>query len=167
MDNQQGKLESRLHWLGGFWDGEGTVTLNYRHTWRGRYSALTPNLSIVNTNKTMIDEVADIFDQCSVPYYRQYWDNAKNPKHRPRHSIIIAGMKRCSKALPFLIPYLVGKREKATKLQQFVEFRLSRPYQAPYTEYEVGLASEIREGRFDSKSLIDYMPGAAVEAVKV
>lgn len=167
MDNQQRKIDERLAWLGGFWDGEGTVTLTFRKP-KKLYPTFTPLLSLVNTNEMMMDEVFDIFSTLHLPFYRQY--GAGTEKWKARHSIIIAGMKRCQNVLPILTPYLFGKRIKAEKLSAFIESRLSQPKSRnrldPLTPAEWQLAIEIRDGKF-IKSLTDYMPRTAIEAVKV
>jgi hypothetical protein len=118
-------------------------------------------LSVVNTEKLLIDEVAAIFDELGLSYYRQLVPGYR-ANRQERHSIIIAGMKRAVKVLPFLTPYLRGKkRGKAERLMLWCASRLSLPANSPYTQEQVDLAAEIREGKFDSKSLTDYTPNTA------
>ena len=164
MDNQQRKLEEDLIWLGGFWCGEGTVTLTYRHKWRGRYSALTPLLSIVNTEKALMEDAFSLFDRLGLAYYRQcvYTERDRQTGRKARYSLIVAGMKRCVKTLAYLTPVLRGcKKQKAVDLAAFCASRLAKPPNAPIDAREIELAEAIREGKFDSKSLTDYTPDSA------
>lgn len=158
MDNQQRKLELRLAWLGGFWDGEGYITVAYRQPERRcRRVQINPMFGVVNTNPAVMDEVAAVLTAVGIPHHRSSRID-KRPNCKPLHKIVTTGFKRCARSLPILIPYLVGKREQAEKLLHLCQQRLAVSNKTPYSPECVALAAELREVRPNSKSLTDYMP---------
>jgi hypothetical protein len=169
MGDQQRKMESRLAWLGGFWDGEGSVTMAYRQPKkRGQRAFLTPQVSVVNTDLVPLNEVAPIFNEAGIAYWRSM-SSDKGANCKPLHRLLVGGIKRCARVLPLLLPHLIAKRGRAEQLLRFCQSRLERPGRAPYTLEELVIAVRVREGHFDLdfKSLTDYTPDAVLQAAMV
>ena len=150
LDNQQRSVEERLCWLGGIIDGEGCVTALAGHTKTGhghiyKYRRYVPLISIVNTDKVMIEEIIDILKTVDVGHWVNYRESQRNhPSWKPKWEIMINGMKRCAKAAEVLLPYLVSKRERLQAMKNWVNRRLMLTPKAEYTEEDYMLLNLIR-----------------------
>lgn len=112
-DNQQESSllrERRLGWFAGIIDGEGTITIRVKNR-KGQSTFLTPVVSMVNTDKLLIDTFVEILKEHEIPHWISYYEPTKNWK--PRWQIQISGLRRCKKALPVFKDYLVSKKELA------------------------------------------------------
>jgi hypothetical protein len=156
-DNQQRSLEHRLSWLGGVIDGEGMVTAIKRSSLTRNQYGFAPRISVVNTDLRMIDEVKAIFDEVGISYHGQ--EKAGKGTWKTKHEVLVEGFKRCSEALPILIPYLVAKKEKARRLLDLCESRLKSPRNAEYTAEQVELAMSLRERVLDRSETTRRAPG--------
>ena len=128
MDNQQ---ESLLWWLGGIIDGEGCITINHHRLHRNTQKEtllFSPIIVIVNTNKVLIETCQEILRTSGIPHFVSYTDSSKkNPHWKPKWSITISGLKRVSKALAILSPYIIAKKEEKTLVKRFCDLRLTKP----------------------------------------
>lgn len=141
-----------LSWLGGFMDGEGCLTLLKR----SKGTSYAPRITIVNTNRVLIDKVAEILGGKEIGHYIDEKKSTKK-KWKTRYEVCVYGMLRCKKFLELIQPYLVGKAPQAKILKQFISLRLSKPRNEVYGIEEKTLFKEIRtlNGRFN-KRLNDY-----------
>lgn len=141
MGNQQRRLEDRLNWLGGIIDGEGMVTVKKRQVG----TAWVPCVSITNTDNVIISEVVEIFNLLDLPHYVQRKAyKTSSGRDGIKIEVIFQGFKRCIKALPVIIPFLVGKKKTAEYLLEWCRHRLgSRP--RDYTDKDIRLLSLIRK----------------------
>ncbi len=112
--NQQ---ESRLHWLGGFIDGEGSFEIIRKRSSGKVY--YYPILDLVNTNPLDIDEALQIIS--SICGFHVEVREPKKPTHKRLWRIRVLGFSRCQKLLRVIIPFLVGKKEEAEMLLRFIE----------------------------------------------
>lgn len=133
MGNPQRSLEVSAHWLGGIIDGEGMITAIKQVNRSGTHNYL-PRISIVNTDKVLIDEVLSILTGLNLPHYVQ--TKAGKGTWKTKIEVIIQGKRRCAAVLPVLIPLLVAKRKRAENLLKFCESRVERGKFAPYSEQE-------------------------------
>jgi hypothetical protein len=131
-DEQKILLYKRLSWLGGIIDGEGMIYLHRRNDKRG---GVDPKITIVNTSPILIQECIAILRAIRVPFYVQTKKPA-NKTWKTKIEIIIAGLKRCEKAIPFLLPYLVDKQHKCEMLYEFIKSRRANSYKE-YGEKEL------------------------------
>jgi hypothetical protein len=127
MDNQQERL---LWWFGGIIDGEGCITINHHrlHKNSQRETLLfSPIIAIVNTNKIIIDTCQEVLRQNNIAHFVGYKESPKGKHHwKPKWEIRIIGLKRVSKALSILSPYIIGKREEARLVKRFCDIRLNK-----------------------------------------
>jgi len=163
-DNQQRSLESRLSWLGGIIDGEGMVTAIKRSESRRNQNGFAPRISIVNTDLRMIDEAVSILEELGLAFHMQ--EKAGLGTWKTKYEVLMDGYKRCSKALPVLMPYLVVKRGKAERLLALCESRLSSPRNAAYTTEEIALALSVRERTRDRSETTRRAPGNGAPATR-
>ena len=117
-DNQQERL---LAWLGGIMDGEGSFSITRKRD-KGKIFYY-PDISIVNTDPIIIDQCAvTISSICGYHIETKHsCDFGTNNRRKTKlWRIRILGFNRCSKFLPKIIPYLVGKKKQAELVLQFV-----------------------------------------------
>lgn len=163
MDNQQRSLDQRLYWLGGIFDGEGSFSLIALRR-KGKLYSFRPQLSVCNTDMRIMDEVESLFKELTLPYHIVK-NEARKDSQRPVTELTTRGLKRCFRALPHIIPYLIAKQERAEALFDFCLSRLTKEEEyhgQPLDEYEIKLVefvrkeNDARNGR--SKPLTDYTP---------
>lgn len=147
MDNQQRRMEDRLNWLGGIIDGEGMVTLVKKNLRARKQNCYQPKMSVVNTDIVIINEVISIFEAMNIPHFVQSKKDKKFPERKLKYEVIVAGIKRCYNTIPKLLPYLIGKREKAIQLFKFCELRLSKSQNSLYGREEETLLNYVRENK--------------------
>lgn len=124
MENQQESLvqERELGWLGGIFDGEGTITIRIRNR-KGQSDLLTPVVTVSNTDRLMIDKIIEIYKKLSVPFWVTNYKAKGNWKESWK--IEITGIKRCKKILPILKTYLVNKKELAELVLDWCNSRIN------------------------------------------
>ncbi len=74
MDNQQERFDLRLAWLAGIIEGEGWVTLGLVKSLKRDktiYPAYVPNIGLVNTDLSIVEESEEIFRLLNVKYRSQ------------------------------------------------------------------------------------------------
>jgi hypothetical protein len=139
MGNQQESSKLQLAWLGGIWDGEGTITFVLK-----QHIKYQPTCSVVNTNKIIIDKVIHILEDNKIPHWVHFYEATKTWKRRWR--VEVSGLRRTKKFLIVLMPYLVSKKQQAALMLEFVESRLKKlgihPY---YDSREQEIFLEVRE----------------------
>jgi hypothetical protein len=141
-DNQQQSLDLKLSWLGGIIDGEGMVTLIKRDY--KTQNGFAPRISIVNTDLKIINEVSEICNCLNLAYYIQKKEGKGTWK--TKYELLFGGIKRCNKFLPYIIPFLIAKKEKAELLKEYCNIRLSLPIRSPIGNREKEIALQIRKG---------------------
>jgi hypothetical protein len=136
-DNQQRRLDIKLGWLGGIIDGEGMITVIKRSS---SYSFI-PRVSIANSDLAIIKEASRILEELNIMYHLQSKNYYVGEKERIKYEVLINGLKRCSKVLPYIIPYLVSKKDKAERLLSWCKHRLSVKPNSKYTEMDTEILS--------------------------
>jgi len=134
MDNQQGTLavtDIELGWLAGVIDGEGTVAFSpYPLRRNGKIIQelrIKPQIIVTNTDKTLIEKVADIFGRSHVGVHFQTrtqhgrsFDGNKPTKYRPLHVANVSGFMRAKRALELVGQHLVSKKAKAEMVLRYI-----------------------------------------------
>jgi intein/homing endonuclease len=138
LDNQQESLRYELSWLGGFIDGDGCISVTRRGKKTESYN---PRISMVNTNDKIIEEVIRILKNLNLPYYVH--KRKSNKRWKAKTEIVIAGYKRCARALPYLIPYVHGKQEQAKLMSELIQSRFSKKHGEAYSSYELSICYKI------------------------
>lgn len=162
MDNQQ-ESSKDLGWLCGIIDGEGTVTLRF-HRRKNRTPFIQPVITIVNTNKQIIDNIIRILKEYKIPFWVSEYK--RTSAWKTRWMIEISGIKRILKFIPIIDNGLVGKKENLELMKTWCESRYDelgkRTY---YTDWDIEIVKQIKllnshqdqvEKSFEI--LRDYMP---------
>ena len=145
MDNQQRDIESRLHWLGGIIDGEGSITVCMSRQRRSPIN-YSPRICFVNTNLDIINEGIALLKVLEIPFHiASTCSGSKKVCYR----VNIGGMKRCLRAAKLLTKYVFAKKSKLEKMIEWIEYRFSLPHKHPQTEIDVKLLEQIREKPID------------------
>jgi hypothetical protein len=142
MDNQQERpLSIDLAWLGGMWEADGSVSL-FNNKCSAKYKQYEPVMQFVNTDILIAKEVMRILGRIGVGYY-QFTRIQTGLGTKLRYEIRIAGFKRCSTFLRYMIPYMVGcKKQRSALIKKFIDYRLSLPIKAKYGEIEYQIYEE-------------------------
>lgn len=166
MGNPQRSLDQSLGWIGGIIDGEGCFNMaRVLNRKTKRLTAFNPNLIIVNTDDRIIAEINRIFTNLKIGHHISQRQPRKGNQLAVT-DVSIKGLKRLAHALPILMPLLISKKSRAQAMLDFCNYRLSRPYNEPYTGEETKWIEHIRtenaakNGR--SKPLNDYTPGSFI-----
>lgn len=133
----------KLAWLAGIFDGEGTITTTKNH------GTTRPLLQVTNTNTALLTEVQTLLYEIIGRQVRMCLQKKSPLSKRPCYYMYVTKQSEVKKVLDALVPYLIGKREQALLLREYVVIRLARreaePHQsAPYNEREDKLAQRIK-----------------------
>jgi hypothetical protein len=144
MGNQQERSVADVARLAMFYDTDGSISMRIIQRANNRVGGLTPTLSLVNTNKPLMDWVESVLLGWGIPYYITI-AKVRGISRLPQTRIWVHGMKRVSKLLPIITPYLIAKKEQAELIAQFMASRLANKNpKAPYTSNELIVANKIR-----------------------
>jgi hypothetical protein len=141
VGNPQPKAEEiQVAWLAGFWDGEGTLSLQLRtkHP-RSKQGLISPYAQLSNTSVEALDHVHEILTAFQIGHHIQ-WPKLRPTvfaqSRRPQWRLNLFGYKRCLALLDLIEPYLIVKREQAMILREFIELRASKLPSEPYDDRE-------------------------------
>ena len=128
----------KIAWAAGLFDGEGTIGIyKYPRKDRKSYPSIVKSLTIENTESVLIDCFAAMLKENKIKYYRLCLPSRKNKKSNPIHSVRVSSYRGIEKLLNMLIPFLVGKKEQAKAMLQFIEHRKKLGWQEGIPEKEV------------------------------
>lgn len=123
MDNQQETVsEVEKGWLAGIIDGEGSISIN-RLLSHGTNITYTCRIQVPNTNVLITNKVQSIFNRLNVKGSTEKRQFGKK-EWKTCYIITLNSAQQACALLPLIIPYLVGKREHAEVLYQFVSSRI-------------------------------------------
>jgi hypothetical protein len=136
MDNQQERpIAIDLAWLGGAWEADGSFSLN-KNNQNGRYIQYEPKAQFVNTDLAIIEAVISILKRLQIGYYLISRIQT-GLGSKMIHQITIQGMKRTSRFLHYIQPYVRGaKAGKIKFIVEFLDLRLSKTKNQRYTDDE-------------------------------
>lgn len=142
-------MENRLYWLGGIFDGEGTITVCMSRQRRSPIN-YSPRIGFVNTDPKIIEEGTSILTEAGIPFHVQS-NVVKNNELGKKicYRLNIGGMKRCLRAAEILRPYLFSKQHKLDAMIEWIRYRFSLPHKHPQTETDVKMLEKIREKPID------------------
>lgn len=133
-DNQQERLNFDIGWLVGVWESEGWVSLRSCYLDGDRLQRYRPEMGVGNTDAVLLDNVERVLKQLHIPYWRTKWQTFEHKKSRA--TIKIDGVKRCKQFLDILGPLFVSKSDRVQIVKNFIDYRLSLPGKAPYSDKE-------------------------------
>jgi hypothetical protein len=153
----------KLAWLGGIWDGEGTITvfLTHRDGGEARYH---PALVLTNTNDVIISEAVKILDEIGVRMIL-FRNHKANPNYKDSYQLTTRKLTSVKRFCETMMPFLVGKKAQAELTLRFVNSRLnsfikneSWSQHNKYTEEEISLCEQLKRlnqrGKHESSETI-------------
>ncbi len=139
MDNQQTKIEdTELAWLGGFIDGEGSLCMMRTNCGKFKTNGdmvggFAPRLTIANTDFKTLGYICEIVDKVGLPYHID--DNTDRPSrkefNKPSWHFSVQGLKRMTRWLAVIFPYLRTKRPQAELLLEYSLSRMAKARNSP------------------------------------
>jgi len=121
---------AKLAWLAGIVDGEGCITMFYHREKNGK-GKYCPTVSIVNNDVTIINEAIKITRGLGANFHVQE-RRQTNPKWNNGFALITRNMDYIKVTLEAILPYLIGKRDKAGLLLEYVNKRITSGKHTPY-----------------------------------
>jgi hypothetical protein len=114
---------AKLAWLAGIIDGEGSIGINRRKSTTEHGYAYAATVTIGNTDKNMIDNVASIYEEMGIracPTISKF----RLPSWKQMNNIYVSRREEILKLLETIHPYLVTKKERAFLAIEWCKRRL-------------------------------------------
>lgn len=112
-----------LAWLGGIWDGEGSISFQTTRRQNGNL-VIVPFLCVTNTDVDIINEIKRILDKMKIGYKESWVIDKANPHHLKRCNIRIDKFVRAKGLANALYPYLHSiKKRNCEVLLEFIKDR--------------------------------------------
>lgn len=151
-NQQENEIALTAARLAMFFDTDGFVTIQVRQKIRRkgqivRDAVMFPHLGLVNTSAPLIEWAHAAFERLEIAHYLKWFsvDQMKGSRaRRPQGRIVIQGLRRVDKLLPYLLPFLVGKQRQGQIVREFIDRRLAASPKATYADRDLELANEVR-----------------------
>lgn len=112
-----------LAWLGGIWDGEGSISFQATKRSNGNL-VIVPFLSVTNTDVIIIERIKQILDKMKVGYKESWIVDKANPSYLKRCNIRIDKFARAKGLIQSLYPFLhSAKKQNAEIMLEFIRER--------------------------------------------
>ncbi len=106
---------------------------------------LRPAISIVNTDKPLIEWIVDLLAEIDVRCKIVMLKSQRRKKWKPCFQIQIVGFTNLQNVAKYIRPYVKVKAKKLELLEEFVALRQRKiGSRSPYTERELQIREEIR-----------------------
>jgi len=112
-----------VSWLAGIIDGEGHIVLFNNYAPTSHQYRISANIGITNSDLRILAKVTDILYRNGNKFY--YRIKKANNRSKWCMTVIVGGYRNCQKLLELVIPYLVGKKDQAEVMLQFIRHRKS------------------------------------------
>jgi len=123
-------LDTDLAWLGGIWDGEGSIAL-FTHTEKSGSKKICPTVNVVNTDIAIINKVRKLLEELGCSFSLQEI-RPKNKRHSTCWHLVTRNQKYIVLFLKAVKPYLFSiKAQKAEILLDYCERRLEKTERLP------------------------------------
>lgn len=117
--------DTDLAWLGGIWDGEGSIAL-FSHKEKNGSTKICPTVNVLNTDIAIINKVRKLLEELGCNFVLQE-RRPKNSRHATQWILITRNQKYIVTFLKAVLPYLHSiKRQKAEILLEYTERRLGK-----------------------------------------
>lgn len=135
-----------LAYFAGIIDGEGSVTMGFTTKPRVQYA---PGVTVVNTDASIINKCIAVLDEIGCKYHISIRKDTGRLGTKPIWNIQVHRFDSLDRLFTLIIPFMVGKADKAKLVHRWVKLRLPKVQAGcnkdrSYTEEEVTLANEIR-----------------------
>lgn len=122
--------DTDLAWLGGIWDGEGSIAL-FTHIERNGSTKICPTVCVVNTDIAIINKVRKLLEGIGCNFQLQEY-KPKNVRHNVRWDLTTRNQKHIITFIKAVMPYLFSiKRQKAEILLDYCERRSEKTKRLP------------------------------------
>jgi len=122
--------DTDLAWLGGIWDGEGSIAL-FTHTERTGNKKICPCVSMCNTDIAIINKTRKLLEDIGCSFSLQELQ-PKNSRHKVRWDLITRNQKYIILFLEAVKPYIFSiKKEKAEILLDYCKRRSAKMERLP------------------------------------
>lgn len=122
--------DTDLAWLGGIWDGEGSIAL-FTHKERNGSTKICPTVCVVNTDIAIINKVRKILESLGCNFQLQEF-KPKNSRHSVRWDLVTRNQRYIILFLNAVLPYLHSiKRQKAEILLDYCKRRAEKTERLP------------------------------------
>ncbi|MFW6028830.1 MAG: LAGLIDADG family homing endonuclease [Halanaerobiales bacterium] len=111
-----------LDYLSGLLDAEGTIYINKRKVKNKRYDRYVPFISIVNTNKKIIQNYCSVLKNNDIPFHVQ--SRINNKRNRIRWDVSVVGVKRVYNFSKLLSNKLIIKNRQNDLIHKYCSLRL-------------------------------------------
>lgn len=122
--------DTDLAWLGGIWDGEGSIAF-FSHLERSGSKKLCPTVNVVNTDIAIINKVRKLLEEIGCSFSFQEYQ-PKNSRHSVRYDLVTRNQKYIILFLEAVSPYLFSiKKQKAEILLDYCKRRSEKCQRLP------------------------------------
>lgn len=111
-----------LDYISGLLDAEGTIYINKRKVKNKKYNRYIPFISIVNTNKKIIQNYCSTLKNNDIAFHVQ--SRINNKRNRVRWDIAVVGVKRVNNFSKLLKDRLIIKNRQIDLIHKYCSLRL-------------------------------------------
>ena len=114
--------DTQRAWLAGIVDGEGSFVIFRRTNISKNKETIitaTASITITNSNKEIIDECANILDECNIKYWMWYEKDGTHLRRQKRISVRNYGA--IIQLINLIEGDLIGKKDQANLMKTFVD----------------------------------------------
>lgn len=137
LGNQQA-ADINLGYLCGMIDGEGSMILGKSNKRKNGVYALLPYLTIEMSDLHVVEKLQSILNELDVGSYIYH-------TKRNTHNLWCGGFKRLGSLLPFIIPHLLEKKERAEELRLYINRRSLLKKNTPYSVEDIQSYEKMKE----------------------
>ena len=113
-----------MEYLAGVIDGDGCLVINAQfHKKSNRAVRYRPVVSIINTNKEIIERCCSVLKNNDIGYFITFRIAGKTTNRR-RWDVVVSGVKRCEKLCNLLEENLITKKEQCSVMLNYCRYRL-------------------------------------------
>jgi len=153
-------------WLGGLWDGEGSIFITHsRESGHHKTSQYSPGLCLTNSNVLILEKVIHILDGIGVTFHMlEKGQGGFAGSIKQCWKVEVRRFRNCIHLLDYLEPWLVGKRVQAVFMRRFINSRIKvigsgRGYGKRYLPEDVEFVNAVFKANGDQrKNLRDSNP---------
>lgn len=135
-----------MSYLAGYIDADGCISFervnNNRRTKQTAH--LRPYVSITTTCTLNYENLLKIYDEYHIPVHIAIKNNGDLTRRKPVYVFRTIGMQRCKKIIPLIEPYLIGKKQEANLMLEFIDIRERLFATKKHDPRELAIAEEMK-----------------------
>jgi len=118
VDNKQATPQE-IAYVAGLMDGEGCIAIQSQKLANGKVGYAV-NVKITNTDPNIIERIQSTYLKLGINPLIRERDNSKNPQWKNWFEVYLTKQSQIQRLLETLLPYLVGKRARATMMLRYI-----------------------------------------------